>query len=488
MSTNVVDVSTLTVAGTSIGLSSASPTKTTVWALGARQAIIVVEGAPVYVRSDGDAATSADILLNAGDVLPILGNFMQQTLDNLRFIRKTSTSATLKIIWYSSEALVTERIIRGAIGLVTSSGEEMTKAEDAAHTSGDNGIMALTVRNDVATSLAGTDGDYAPLQVDQHGGLRIGRPVFGEPTLAAANNGSANWAQGIVSPLDQKSPTGWLACLYGGLQTGDDWARLNIPVDELLLTKFTDVTGITQWTYWMTNAETMGVNIVFWVHDPTDSSKRAEITQLANVTGLAKAAGWNKHILSSATQQFFWYGENVTGSGLTAGTQYTLAQFIADVVFSTYTIYRITIEFGWEASGTFEDAFVGDLMLNGIVIPLKPDSSGSGRIAQRLSDNAAAVAFTIAPKTPYKLLSMDVHASAVLDTGEALTITKDAGAGANFDTVIFSQDLFIGSVTSLHAVFGDGYEFPAEDELDVAQANGSSDSIGITVKYQTVFS
>lgn len=49
----------------------------------------------------------------------------------------------------------------------------LRKAEDAAHASGDSGIMALVVRNDAGTSLAGADGDYSPLQVDANGALRV---------------------------------------------------------------------------------------------------------------------------------------------------------------------------------------------------------------------------------------------------------------------------------------------------------------------------
>lgn len=39
-------------------------------------------------------------------------------------------------------------------------------AEDAAHTSGDTGIMALAVRQATPANLSGTDGDYEPLRVD----------------------------------------------------------------------------------------------------------------------------------------------------------------------------------------------------------------------------------------------------------------------------------------------------------------------------------
>jgi hypothetical protein len=47
------------------------------------------------------------------------------------------------------------------------------KAEDAAHSSGDTGVMSLAVRLDSAASLADTDGDYAPLQLDSAGALRV---------------------------------------------------------------------------------------------------------------------------------------------------------------------------------------------------------------------------------------------------------------------------------------------------------------------------
>ena len=45
--------------------------------------------------------------------------------------------------------------------------------EDTAHTTGDTGTMSLAVRNDVLAALAGTDGDYAPFQVNAAGALYV---------------------------------------------------------------------------------------------------------------------------------------------------------------------------------------------------------------------------------------------------------------------------------------------------------------------------
>lgn len=46
------------------------------------------------------------------------------------------------------------------------------KAEDAAHSSGDTGVMVLAVRQDSAAALAGTTGDYIPLTTTALGSLR----------------------------------------------------------------------------------------------------------------------------------------------------------------------------------------------------------------------------------------------------------------------------------------------------------------------------
>jgi len=51
------------------------------------------------------------------------------------------------------------------------------KAEDSAHTSGDIGNFILAVRNDANSSLVGADGDYAPLQVNSNGELKVAAQV-----------------------------------------------------------------------------------------------------------------------------------------------------------------------------------------------------------------------------------------------------------------------------------------------------------------------
>lgn len=59
------------------------------------------------------------------------------------------------------------------IGAVGTDAGDLGKAEDAPHASGDAGVMILAVRKDAAAALAGADGDYVPLIVDDEGKLWV---------------------------------------------------------------------------------------------------------------------------------------------------------------------------------------------------------------------------------------------------------------------------------------------------------------------------
>jgi len=67
------------------------------------------------------------------------------------------------------------------------------KAEDAVHGTGDSGVMALGVRKDTGAAIAGTDGDYSPLQVDSSGNLRV--------NVAAGGAGDGAILDGVTSSI-----------------------------------------------------------------------------------------------------------------------------------------------------------------------------------------------------------------------------------------------------------------------------------------------
>lgn len=71
-------------------------------------------------------------------------------------------------------------------------------AEDAAHTSGDNGLLPLAVRNDGGTVLAGTTGDYIPFSTDATGALRVtgvGATAAAVPAIAGYDGAQARTSE-----------------------------------------------------------------------------------------------------------------------------------------------------------------------------------------------------------------------------------------------------------------------------------------------------
>jgi len=309
--------------------------------------------------------------------------------------------------------------------------------------------------------------------------------MFGEPSLLARNNGDAVWAKSGISPLDQKSTTGWLAKLYGGVQSSwDDYARVEIPVNEMPVPDLKTA----MWSYYITEAEANGVNMVIFVHDPFHPDYRAEITQLADIATLVKTAGWNEHVLNPSTDQFYFYGETTTKTNLTAGppNYYGWDDFVADELFNTWTIYKITFDWGWATgSEEYKDVWVADVKLNGHLIPLKPDSGGSGRIGRRFATGATALTTALTPKTPFKLLSVLLHLSAAA-TQQNFTVTCDAGRVASvYDTLLVSQAM--SGLTDVVRTWEGGLEFKEDDEIDCAWTNTDTRTYGLTVTYQTVF-
>lgn len=323
-----------------------------------------------------------------------------QTADRVFAVRGVSyASAGLVAVLDKIKQTLTETVLAagsaviGKVRMVTATGDEVTddtadavksllvdaagvvieKAEDAAHTSGDKGIMALSIRKDSEAEVAGTTEDYSPHQLDRTGNLRVvdsGKPQFGTPTLIAINNSRATWEKGKFDiPTWQKGTTGWVANLYGGLQTGyNDFAAVYVPVNELLVGDLTAA----MWTWYQTAAESIGMNMVVWVHDPTDNDKRAELTQVNWTAGIDKSSGWNSHELNLATGQWTLSGEGTAGTGL-SGDDNTWVEVAADTIISTWTIYRISFEWGYYTGNVvLQSAYVADIKINGIVIPLKP--------------------------------------------------------------------------------------------------------------------
>ena len=99
-------------------------------------------------------------------------------------------------------------------------------AEDSAHISGDIGSFALAVRNDAEASLVDTDGDYAPLQVNSIGRLKVDANISDSipgsfeynatDDLAAAADGLISGISGTYTTLVSRAVgAGETAYIYG---------------------------------------------------------------------------------------------------------------------------------------------------------------------------------------------------------------------------------------------------------------------------------
>ena len=305
---------------------------------------------------------------------------------------------------------------------------------------------------------------------------RILDPIFGVPVLRYGGSGMAGWCKENSLSQWQKG-SGWTANLYGGAQSGDDWAAVFIPTNELDVTEFNSAL----WTYLMTNAETMGVNMVVWVHDPNDNDKRAEITQLSNVAGLGKASGWNAHELNIATDQFFFYGEGTTGTTLTAGPTnlYGWDDFQADVLFKTWTIYRVSFEYGWEASGTFEDVWIADIKLNGQRILLKP--SPGDHVGGEVKTYTKVTATNSSTK-----VTLVTPASAKRIRVIAVMVTSSSTTGATFEVYFHTGDNIDSAATkAIFASYLDADLNTGCDNVAFPDGAGPVGAIGEVVSMRT---
>ena len=100
-------------------------------------------------------------------------------------------------------------------GLLTA----LSKAEDSVHGSGDQGFMSLAVRNDTESSLVSADGDYAPLQVDSVGRLRVIGDLDVVGNVADDGVDSGNPLKVGMRGLDQGS-------VWGALSAANDRADM----------------------------------------------------------------------------------------------------------------------------------------------------------------------------------------------------------------------------------------------------------------------
>lgn len=99
----------------------------------------------------------------------------------------TDSTGVLSVDDNGSSLTIDGTVAVSTLGTVTpgTAATSLGKAEDAAHSSGDVGVMALAVRQDTAAALGTTDADYQPLITDASGRLHTNVGTSALPTGAA---------------------------------------------------------------------------------------------------------------------------------------------------------------------------------------------------------------------------------------------------------------------------------------------------------------
>lgn len=200
----------------------------------------------------------------------------------------------------------------------------LSKAEDSPHVSGDQGIQTLAVRNDTPGSLVSANGDYAPLQVDATGNLR----VSGTITVAgqyAEDSAAASGDIGLFSLGVRRDTTGTQTSASG------------------------DYSEIQTWS----NGELKVVNI-------TNSSILQQQLSVTNVaTALPAAALANRKsilVQNTGSAKVYVGSATVTTTGATSGIELPVGDFIELEAGPAVTVYAIKNNAGGSTINILESA------------------------------------------------------------------------------------------------------------------------------------
>jgi len=195
-----------------------------------KEKLIADPSAPVQYDGDSVIAHMRD---GAGNALTSTGGALDVNIANTSIV-VTATDLDIRDLDFATDSVDVSgssvsitgdvNVTQGTSPWVVETATEY--AEDAAHTSGDLGQFMLAVRNDANTSLVDTDGDYAPLQVDSTGRLKVSGSFSLEGQYAedsahtTGDTGIYNLSVRADQPLVSTSATGDYAS-----QTVDSYNR-----------------------------------------------------------------------------------------------------------------------------------------------------------------------------------------------------------------------------------------------------------------------
>lgn len=190
-------------------------------------ATLVSDAAPLPVDDaggtlsvdDGGGNISVD---DGGNVLSVDDAGSSLTVDSAQLpasLGKQTNGASLSITLASDHGGIAVTDGSGSLTVDNAVLTALSKAEDAVHGSGDQGIMVLSVRKDTATALAGADGDYQPLVTNASGQLRV--TVGSVLGVTAKGQATAANSLPVVLASDSMPPGTWTSAVGSASGTND---------------------------------------------------------------------------------------------------------------------------------------------------------------------------------------------------------------------------------------------------------------------------
>lgn len=276
--------------------------------------------APLQVDALGRLRVNADINVNndfvyAEDSAASSGNQGASVLLVRQDVLATDTSTNGDYGFFKSNAngelYVFDTTTHTTLSSILTDLNNLSHAEDAAHVSGDIGVLPLAVRNDTPGSLVNANGDYAPLQVDSTGNLR----VTGSFTVAgqyAEDSASASGDIGLFALGIRRDTTGTQTSTSGDYSEIQTWSN-----GEL---KTVDISNST-----MLQQQVSVTNVAAAV--PATALTNRKVLMLQNT-------GANKLYIGSAT---------VTSSGATTGIELPANGFMELEVGPAVPVYAVKV-------------------------------------------------------------------------------------------------------------------------------------------------
>jgi len=127
----------------------------------------------------------------AGEGFDRLADLLSQLLTELQQKTEPANTQVTRLVDSVGDSAMDDVNNAARVNVVAGSAGGTEFNEDSGHTSGAAGTLALVVRQDADASLVGTDLDYAPLQVNSSGALKVtgggGGTQYVEDDAAAAN-------------------------------------------------------------------------------------------------------------------------------------------------------------------------------------------------------------------------------------------------------------------------------------------------------------